>query len=63
MFSELHYLPRRYTINRVQVGVGTGFSPSTSVGLSVWWVDCGKTADWIWMPFGAVSVVSRGMGE
>ena len=25
-------------------------------------VDCGKTADWIRMPFGVVSGVSRGMG-
>jgi len=23
---------------------------------------CGKTADWIWMQFGLVSVVSRGTG-
>jgi len=25
-------------------------------------VNYGKTADWIWMPFGVVSRVSRGMG-
>jgi len=25
-------------------------------------VYCDKTADWIWMPFGAVSGVGRGMG-
>ena len=24
-------------------------------------MNCGKTADWIWMPFGAVSGVGRGM--
>jgi len=31
--------------------------------VSVWKVYCGKTADWIWMPFGMVSRVGRGMGE
>jgi len=25
-------------------------------------VDCGKTVHWIWMPFGVVNVVGRGMG-
>ena len=39
------------------MGVGTGLSPALSVGLSVWWMNCGKTADWIWMPFGVMSVV------
>jgi len=29
---------------------------------SVWWVNCGKTSDWIWMPFGVVSGVGQGMG-
>jgi len=33
-----------------------------SVGQSVRKVYCGKTADWIWMPFAVVSGVSRGMG-
>jgi len=33
-----------------------------SVGLSVRKVCCGKTADWIQMPFGVVNGVSRGMG-
>jgi len=33
-----------------------------SVGLSVRKVYCGKTADWIRMPFGMVSGVSQGMG-
>ena len=33
-----------------------------SVGLSVRKVYCGKTADWIWMPFGVLSAVGRGMG-
>jgi len=34
-----------------------GLSVSLSVCLSVClrWVNCGKTADWIWMPFGVVS--------
>jgi len=33
-----------------------------SVGRSVRKVYCGKTAEWIWMPFGMVSGVGRGMG-
>jgi len=33
-----------------------------SVGLSVRKMYCGKTADWIRMPFGVVSAVGRGMG-
>jgi len=33
-----------------------------SVGQSVRKVYCGKTADWIRMPFGVVSGVGRGMG-
>ena len=37
-------------------------SPIPSVGLSVWKVYCGKMADWIWMPFGLVSEVGRGIG-
>jgi len=37
-------------------------SVSMSVGRSVRRVYCGKTADWIWMPFGLVSRVGRGMG-
>jgi len=32
------------------------------VYLSVWKVYCGKTADWIRMPFGMVSGVGRGIG-
>jgi len=32
------------------------------VGLSIQKVYCGKTADCIWMPFGVVSVIGRGMG-
>ena len=34
---------------------------SVFVGLSIWKVYCGKTADWIRMPFGMVSGVRRGM--
>ena len=38
--------------------------PSTgrSVCLFVRRVYCGKTADWIWIPFGVVSGVNRGIG-
>jgi len=32
-----------------------------SVGLSVQKVYCGKAVDWIWMPFGMVSGISRVM--
>jgi len=32
-----------------------------SVCLSVQWANCGKTADWIWMPFGVMSGVSQWM--
>jgi len=45
---------------------GIELSFISSVGLCVdlsdWKVYCGKTADWIWMPFGTVSVVGQGMG-
>ena len=37
-------------------------SVCVSVSLSVRWVNCGKTADWIWMLFGVVSGVSQRMG-
>ena len=33
-----------------------------SVCQSAWKVYCGKMDDWIWMPFGMVSGVGRGMG-
>jgi len=33
-----------------------------SIGLSVQKMYCGKTAEWIRMPFGMVSGVGRGMG-
>jgi len=38
------------------------WSVCRSVGWSVRRVYCGKTADWIWMPFRVMSGVSRGMG-
>jgi len=38
-----------------------GLCVSLSVGLSVRKVYCGKMADWIWMPFGMVSGVVRGI--
>jgi len=37
-------------------------SVSRSVGRSVRRVYCGKTADWIWMPFVVVSGIGGGMG-
>jgi len=39
-----------------------GPSVGLSVGLSVRKMYCGKTADWIRMPFGMVSGVGEGMG-
>jgi len=39
-----------------------GRSLCLSVGLSVHKVYCGKTAEWIWMPFGMVSGVGQRMG-
>ena len=44
--------------------LGTGFSPRPSVGGSVGLSTkfIGKTAEWIWMPFGVVSGVGRGVG-
>jgi len=46
---------------------GVDLSPIPSVGMSVGLSVCvqkvhyGKMADWIWMPFGMVSGVGRGM--
>ena len=40
----------------------TGFWPRPSVRRSVRKVYCGKTAEWIRMPFAVVSGVGRGMG-
>ena len=39
-----------------------GRSLCLSVGLFAWKVYCGKTADGIWMLFGILSGVGRGMG-
>ena len=48
------------------MGILTCLSPrpsvSLSVSLSVQWVNCGRMADWIWVPFGLVSGLGRGMG-
>jgi len=30
--------------------------------VSVRWVNCGKTAEWIWVPFGVMSGVGSGIG-
>jgi len=45
-----------------QYCVSVCLSGCLMVGRSVWRVYCGKTADSIWMPFGVVSGVGRGMG-
>ena len=49
------------------MGVRTDLLPIQYVGVSVgrsvvWWVNCGKTANWVWMPFGVVNGIGRGMG-
>ena len=50
------------------MGIGAGVSPTLPVGResvclcpSGRWVNCGKTTDWIWMPFGVVSGIGHGM--
>ena len=43
-------------------GPSVGLSVFRSVGLSDRKVYCGKTAEWIRMPFGMVNGVGRGMG-
>ena len=40
----------------------THLSVCLSFCLSVWKVYCGKTTDWIWMPFGMMSGVGQWMG-
>jgi len=45
-----------------QPHVSVCLSVCQSVNRSVRKVYCSKTADWIWMPFGVVSGVGRGMG-
>ena len=46
----------------VQTCLQSYVSVDLSVCLSIWSVYCGKTADWIWMPFGVVSGVGRWIG-
>jgi len=66
IYCRCWFIFKLHRYNRVHAGVGTDFSPVPSVCLSVSqsvkWVNCGKTADWIWMPFGVVSEVGWGMG-
>jgi len=45
---------KKFSFQKYRVGP-VRVSPRPSVGLSVRWVNCGKMADWIWMPFGMVS--------
>jgi len=62
-FSLLNVISR-IALYRASVSAicdGTCRSVCLSVGLSVHKVYCGKTAEWIWMPFGLVSGVDRGM--
>ena len=62
-YKSIAFLAASLTINRKRVLVQTCRQSHLSVGLSgLRRVYCGKTADWIWMPFGMVSGVSRGMG-
>jgi len=64
------YLPKEHIISRVAIQSiernpvfeQTCCLSHLSVGLSIQWVNGGKTADWIWMLFGVVSGVGRGMG-
>jgi len=60
-------------INTAQAGIGTGrlsylyrsvrLSVCRYVCLSVCPVYCGKTADWIWMPFGIVGQLGPWMRQ
>jgi len=55
--SLLLLVRRSLSTERIHVStLGTGLSPRPSVGLYVRTVYCGKTADWIQMAFGVVSV-------
>jgi len=54
------YMERKRVL--VQTCCLAHLSVGLSVGLSDWRVYCGKTDDWIWMPFGVVSEVGRGIG-
>ena len=48
--------------NRSAHGTGLSPRPSVSVCVCIRKVYCGKTADWIRMPFGMVSGVGLGIG-
>ena len=53
------YLAASLTVKRKRLLVQTCRQSHVSVCLSVCCAYCGKTADWIWMPFGVVSGVGR----
>jgi len=57
---------RSHSIERIsaigEFGVDLLLIPSVCAGLLVRKVYCGKTVDWIWIPFGVVSGIGRGMG-
>jgi len=53
LFSLLH--SRTYSSLSLLTCHQSHLSVCLSVGQSVWRVNCGKMADWIWMPFGVVS--------
>jgi len=64
-YRFLVFLAASLTIKRkrlMEIQLSSLPSVGLSVGLSVRKVYCGKTADWIWMPFGMVSGIGRGMG-
>ena len=70
-FKKCHSLAASLSVNasgcwnRV-VAYSSSDSICRTVCLSVWrslrCLTCGKTADWIWIPFGVVSGIGRGMG-
>jgi len=51
----------RHSVSAIAVDLSPRPSFCRSVGLSVRKVYCGKTAHWIWMPFGVGSGVGREM--
>jgi len=51
---------KRKRLSMLSVCLSVGLSVGRSVGPKG---VCDKTADWIWMPFGLVSTVGRGMGD
>jgi len=58
----MHTINRAYKRVSEQVCRLPHLSAGVTVCVSVWWVNCGKTADWTWMLFGVVSGVGRWMG-